>query len=202
MLDILLFGFFLRNSPAPGYILTPRTNTGDPTMQGRTKFCVAIAMSALFLASCRPSDPRAPLDLASRNINDIQTYQLQAGNLGPLQEQLHQALNRDSAIRSSRVGLCFSASTDMNYGARLNVQCTILLEIKNGAMPSTQPSENDKFMQDIVRVALANCGWEVESIDTYNYENGWRIVGQIRGANKSPASGAGLEILPEPVSRP
>jgi hypothetical protein len=163
-------------------------------MQRRTRFSVAIITFALFLASC--GDPRAPLDLARRNINDIQAYQLQCGKLAPLQEQLHQALDRDTAIKTSLVGLCFNSSGNMNYGTRLNVQFTILLEVKPGAMPSTQPSEMDKYMQDIVRIALANCGWEVESVDAYNYENGWRIIGQIRGANKSAAAGAGLEILP------
>jgi hypothetical protein len=168
-------------------------------MEGRTKVCIVIAMSAVFLASC--GDPRAPLDLARRDINDIQAYQLQAGKLGPLQEQLHQALNHDIAIKSSLVGLCFSSSGGINCGATLNVQFTILLELKSGAMPSTQPAEMDKFVQDIVRIALANCGWAVESVNTYNYENGWRIVGQIRGANKSPDAGAGLEILPEQDTR-
>jgi hypothetical protein len=99
------------------------------------------------------------------------------------------------------VGLCFSSSGGINCGATLNVQFTILLELKSGAMPSTQPAEMDKFVQDIVRIALANCGWAVESVNTYNYENGWRIVGQIRGANKSPDAGAGLEILPEQDTR-
>ncbi len=82
------------------------------------------------------------------------------------------------------------------FGARLVVQFVMLLELKPDALPSTQPAELDKYVQDLVRTALASCGWEVEEVDTYCHENTWRVRGQIRGAGGPPSAGAGLDILP------
>ena len=163
------------------------------------KVRVILILAALGAVGCQ-QDPRIPLDQAKHEINDIQAFQLQAERLRPSQEELERTLRRDARVLRTSVGFSFSSSGWGHLGARLTVEYVLLLELKKDQLPSTQPAELDKYVQDLVRDALTQCGWEIEEVNTYCYENEWRVRGHIRGAGKPPTAGAGLDILPE--SRP
>jgi hypothetical protein len=160
------------------------------------KACTILILAALSAAGCQ-QDPRVPLDQARHDINDIQAFQLQAERLRPSQEELERALRRDARVLSTSVGFSFSSSGWGHLGARLTVEYVLLLELKKDQMPSTQPAELDKFVQDLVRDALTQCGWDIEEVNTYRYENQWRVRGQVRGQGRPPSAGAGLDLLPD-----
>ncbi len=155
---------------------------------------IVVALIGLAAAGC--TDPRAPLDEARGEINDIQTYQVQAERLRPLQADILRALSMDVRVRDPRVGLFFASKGGRPFGARLVVEYVMLIRLDERNLPSTQPAELHEYVQGLVRSALAECGWEVEEVDAYTYENQWRIRGRIRGQGKQPTAGAGLDVLP------
>jgi hypothetical protein len=153
-------------------------------------------VAVVFLLVGCQRDPRVPLDCALRDINDIRAHQLQSIHLRPLQDDFEQALARDTRVRNPAAAFFFGASGETSHGARLVVRYVALLELRKDMLPSTEPAELDKYVQDLVRNAFAQCGWQVEDVDTYCYENKWRIVGQARGQGKAESAGIGLDILP------
>jgi hypothetical protein len=167
--------------------------------------CLVLALGVC-LVGCS-NDPKAPLEQAAREINDVRSLQAQTVRLVPLQEQLRETLAGDPHVQRPQVALYFGRSPFTGpYAARLVVEFVTLLEIDPRSLPTTQPSEQDQFVRDLVRAALGRCGWEVEELDSYQYEGRWRVCGQVRGEGKPPPAGAGLDVLPDgsrlPTSSP
>ncbi len=169
---------------------------------------LVVYLAAVGVLGCQPQDPRAPLDQARKEINDVEAYQYQSWRLAPLQAALQRALSQAGAgvIRNPRVALCFGTSDVPPLGARLVVKYVMLFDVRPDAPRATQPASRephnrDRFVQDIIRAALAHCGWEVEDVYTYDYENCWRVSGQIRGNGIAPSAGTGAELLPPRLPR-
>lgn len=161
------------------------------------KRVLPLIMLALAAAGCT-NDPKAPLEQAAREINDLHSFQEQARRLLPLEDLIVSRLVRDAHIRNPRVGLYFTSSSLSQFGARLAVEFVMLLDIDEATLPTTQPDEKDLFVRELARTALEQCGWEIEQLDSYDHQGKWRITGQLRGANKDSTAGAGLDVLPAP----
>ena len=150
------------------------------------------------------------MDDARRDITTIQTYQLQARQLQPLQDDLQRALLEDGCFQIASVGLSFGSQAYDPTGARLVVRYVLLLELKKDLRPASRPAEASSrpseppdrpqvadAVRTLARNALSRCGWEVEDLYTNDYEQRWCVRGTIRGAGKPASAGAGLDLLPE-----
>jgi hypothetical protein len=170
----------------------------------------SLASLVLTVAGCGWRDPRVPLDEARCQIDTIQANQQQAGLLLTLQQDLQRDLLANPRVHTASVGLYFGSEESRPYSARLVVQFVILMDLNEVApqsqeaapasQPATEPAQvkaPTSIAQDVVRQAILQCGWDIERVDDYQYENHCRVRGQLRGAGKPPAAGAGLDILPE-----
>jgi len=160
------------------------------------RLSIYVVFMACITTGCQ-TDPRIPLDVAQHEINDVQAFQMQAQRLDPLQENLHKVLASNPRVKNPQVALYFTSSAARPYGARLTVEYVMLFDFDRSNLTFKDETEADRYIQGLVRQALLECGWDIEEVNTYNYEDHWRVRGQIRGAAKPVSAGAGLDVLPD-----